>query len=85
MFGRRSNIPSQPGRVFVNRIAWIGLVALLFAPLPSTAQSVTSTGVTTPNHHASGTYRARERHRHNLSRDQARATSEHARRVRQGQ
>lgn len=67
------------------RFAWIGVAALFFVPLPALSQSTTSTGVAMPSAHVRGTYGARERHRNNLHRERARATSEHARRVRQGQ
>ena len=63
----------------------LGLALLVALPLPALAQSTTSTGVAMPPAHVKGTHRAREQHRSTIHRQRARATSEHARRVRQGQ
>jgi hypothetical protein len=73
----------------VNRIAWIGLTALMaFAPLTAITQTfqaaapaiaasaVPSTGA------GVGSNAARARHRATLNRQRARSTAEHARRVR---
>jgi hypothetical protein len=71
----------------LNRIAWIGLVAVLgLAPLPAFAQMApaASRASTIPNRATvrSGTHRTRAQHRNTLNRQRARATAEHARQLR---
>jgi hypothetical protein len=75
----------------VSKIALIGLAAALaFAPLPAPAQTNPSVSPAAANANSipnratvrSGTHRTRAQHRNTLNRQKARATSEHARRVR---
>jgi hypothetical protein len=73
----------------VGKIALIVLEAVTFAPLPAPAQSNPSAASsaanpTIPNRATvrSGKHRVRAQHRNTLNRQKARATAEHARRVR---
>ncbi len=73
----------------LNRIAWVGLGAVLaLAPLcaAQTSQSApaASNASTIPNRATvrSGTHRTRAQHRNTLNRQRARATAEHARQLR---
>jgi hypothetical protein len=77
----------------LRRIAMIGLGALFaLAPLPALAQTnpPAAPGATSASQsHAtaatrSGSYRSQMRHRNNQARERARATAEHARKVRHG-
>ena len=77
----------------LNKLAMIGLGAMLaLAPPPALAQTSQAAApaaqgpVAIPNRATvrSGTHRTRTRHRNTLARQKARATAEHARRVRQG-
>lgn len=74
----------------LNRIDWIGLVAMLDLALlrafAQTSQSApaASNASTRPNRATvrSGTHRTRAQHRNTLNRQRARATAEHARQLR---
>jgi hypothetical protein len=74
----------------LNRIAWIGLGAVLaLAPLSAFAQTsqsapAASSASTIPNRATvrPGTHRTRAQHRNTLNRQRARATAEHARQLR---
>jgi hypothetical protein len=71
----------------LNKIGWVGLVALALAPLPAVAQTsgaaapaASSGAIPSRTSGPSGPHSARSRHRNTLTRQQARFTAEHARR-----
>ena len=81
----------QGDGIMLNKIACIGLGAMmtLLAPLPALPQTGQLTAAASaspiPNRATvrSGTHRTRAQHRNTLNRQKARATAEHARRIRE--